>query len=83
MLVQAFELGNSIVDALLLISIVEREVQVFADARDIFLEGLTCDLYRRLGGEIEVERSPPTGKSFRFVRACERARRSCVGGREK
>ncbi len=24
----------------------------------------------------------PTGKSFRFVRACERARRSCVGERE-
>ena len=35
------------------------------------------------GGEIEVERRPPTGKCFRFVRACERARRSCVGGREK
>ena len=34
-------------------------------------------------GEIEVERSPPTGKSFRFVRARERAGRSCVGGREK
>ena len=35
---------------------------------------------RRLGGENGVT---PTGKSFRFVRACERARRSCVGGREK
>ena len=33
---------------------------------------------RRLGGENEVERRPPTRKSFRFVRACERARRSCV-----
>ena len=41
------------------------------------------DLCRRLGGEIEVERSPPTRKSFRFVRARERARRSWVGGREK
>ena len=31
------------------------------------------------GGESFVR--PPTGKSFRFVRACERseARRSCVG----
>ena len=35
---------------------------------------------RRLGGENGVT---PTGKSFRFVRACVRARRSCVGGREK
>ena len=34
---------------------------------------------RRLGGENGVT---PTGKSFRFVRACVRARRSCVGGRE-
>ena len=39
--------------------------------------------HRSLGCGIEVERSPPTGKSFRFARACERARRSCMGGREK
>ena len=30
-------------------------------------------MYWRLGGESFVK--PPTGKSFRFVRACERARR--------
>ncbi len=44
--------------------------------------------YRRLGGDIEVERSPPTGKSsFEFVLVpcvpCVRARRSCAGGREE
>ena len=34
---------------------------------------------------LEVRGVSPTGKSFRFVRACERAgeaRRSCVGERE-
>ena len=36
---------------------------------------------RRLG--VRSNWSPPTGKSFRFVHACERARRSVVGGREK
>ena len=41
-------------------------------------------MYRRLGGEIAVERSPPTGKSsFEFVLVpCVRARRSCVGQRQ-
>ena len=31
---------------------------------------------------LEVGGVSPTGKSFRFVRACERARRSCEGERE-
>ena len=30
--------------------------------------GAQADAGRRLGGEIAVERRPPTGKSFRFVR---------------
>ena len=30
-----------------------------------------------------VEQSLATWESFRFVRACKRAKRSCVGGREK
>ena len=36
-------------------------------------------MYQRLGSEIAVERRPLTGKSFRFVRACDA--KLCVSAR--
>eukprot|EP00959_Pyramimonas_sp_CCMP1952_P152386 3188323-Pyramimonas_sp.AAC.1 len=50
--------------------------------------GLCCALVllsvdRRLGGGIAIERRPPAGKPFPFVRVVRAGEANCVGAREE